>query len=917
MAFCQSYQEVTDANGIFHQYQDGGEYGSGVSFYDFDKDGWDDLSLCRNGSNPMFFKNNQGEFEPINFNIQSSAQMKQITWVDYDNDGDRDLFTTSLGSAFKLYQNGADGSLTDVTTAAGFPSTDYRTYGNSWADYDRDGDLDVYICNYNGFGMGDPNVTNLLYRNEGNGTFTDQTDVAGIGNGNNYTFMSLWIDYNKDLWPDLMVINDRYTSSNALYLNNGNGTFADVTVPSGLQQLICAMSDTGEDYDNDGDLDIYITNTMAVGNYCNQNNGDGTFSNVAENNGTLLNLFSWCAQFIDADNDTWQDLFVCTTPHIGTNGQAQFLRNENGIFTNYTAESGMANEIGWNRGNAIGDMNNDGFPDIFIQASSPNYSSLWKANAGANHWMKAELEGTASNKDGISSWIECYADGHQYVRYTYCGEAYLCQNSSNEFFGLAQNEVVDSLIVRWTSGIVDHWYNIPVDQQLHLVEGTSRKVELSWNSAIVLCEGDSIELSSNEWSSYLWNNTATNPNLFAFNNNPIQLLVTDEWGNQFLSESVQPFFNSPPVMNAIVTSPSCTGFNNGSIELQGDFGPEAPLFYWNNVPLQQTSLTGIPSGVYQYSSTINGCQIEGIVELPEPVPITVTSEVSQPLCAGDVGSILLSITGGVPTYEVSWPDITQDSIPAGDYTLNITDANQCDILHSFEVIEPLPIILESYASNPNCFNSNDGSILLSASGGSGAVQIDTGGLALDSLSSGNYLIIATDENGCSTSALVNLTAPAEITLSLDITPEYSGLTLGNVVAHVTGGIEPYQYEWNGQLSADSTQLLPTGEYTVNIIDASGCTAQMAFTIDLIEEVNEFGNLGVSVFPNPAQQFIHVKLPCNDGGQFYIHDTLGKQIEAGSFQNGVFTIPVSTILPGNYSLRISTKQSQFIQRILIH
>lgn len=447
--------------------------GNGVSFFDYNQDGWDDITLATGVDDQVrFFKNVFGSFvEEFLLDDAPAYQTKQINWVDFDNDGDYDLFITSDTNGNRLYLNDGNFNFTDITESAGLPTQNLFTYGASWGDYNNDGFLDVFICNRDEHNLETPN---FLFRNNGDGSFTDVSIEAGIKTSSDMSFCAAFFDLNNDGYQDIYVANDREFYSNILYKNNGDGTFTDVSVSSGTDVAIDAMSVTIGDYNNDGWLDIYITNGTD-GNVFFKNEGDGTFKDVAEDTGTLFNSIGWGAVFFDAENDTDLDLYVSGRylPNPIFLSSAFYQNNGSGIF-NIPANSGLGNDTGDSYSNAIGDFNNDGLPDIVVNNSSNQNIFLWQnQTTTANKWLKVALQGTQSNRDGIGSLIEISVNGNIQYRYTLCGEGYLGQNSGTEIFGVGTALLIDYVKVTWLSGIEDTIYNVVANQKLTLVEGTT------------------------------------------------------------------------------------------------------------------------------------------------------------------------------------------------------------------------------------------------------------------------------------------------------------------------------------------------------------------------------------------------------------------------------------------------------------
>jgi hypothetical protein len=359
--------------------------------------------------------------------------------VDYDNDSFVDIFAAAFhrptgGLPNELFHNNGNLTFTDVATLAGLDRAGLTNRTAAWADFDGDGLLDVFITQVDG-----------LYKNNGDGTFTDVTVAAGIVAGSPDVQAAAWGDYDNDGYPDLYVtfgVNQGGLADGCeilqglaeiplvtqlpgiLYHNNGDGTFTDVTTQSGVVNVAGALGATWEDYDNDGNLDLYIVNSVPVTrpNRLFRNNGDGTFTDVAAQAGVLGKIAGQKgtdASFADYDNDGFPDLFIC-------NGAAQTV------------------------GNYI----------------------LYHNNGNSNGWLKVVLKGTQSNASGIGAKLKLVAGGKtQYREYT--GQHYMSQNHIPVHFGLGPATSVASLTVTWPSGTVQTLTNLLINQTITVVEPSS------------------------------------------------------------------------------------------------------------------------------------------------------------------------------------------------------------------------------------------------------------------------------------------------------------------------------------------------------------------------------------------------------------------------------------------------------------
>ena len=530
------FTEVTAQTGIRFQHTDGrsGEKyyievsGSGAAWFDYDRDGDIDLYLVNGADLPRSTSRNPHEGDlhsdspPTNVlyrnngdgtftNVTAAAGVGDGGYGfgccvgDYDNDGFKDLYVTNFGSN-RLYRNNGDGTFIDVTERAGVGDKRWGTSA-AFADYDNDGDLDLFVANYVAFQLennlvcyrrdrrdycapsdfaGTPDV---LYRNNGDGTFREVTREAGMFHPNGKGYGAVWGDYNNDGYPDLFVAND--LTPDMLYRNNADGTFTDVALFVGVALggrgvPMGGMGTSFGDYDSDGWLDLVVTNFEDDPNSLYRNNRDGTFVDttyISGIGGISLPYVGWGVDFVDLDNNGYQDLFV-VNGHIYNDNEginesstyAQqnhlFMNRGDGTFGEISDQCGAGLHIKKvSRGAAFGDYDNDGDLDILITNSNQTPDLLRNDSINPNHWLIIETVGAQSNRDGIGARVKVTAGGMSQIREVKSGSSYLSQSDMRLHFGLGEASVTDLVEVRWPSGVVDRFEGVKTNQFLRVKEG--------------------------------------------------------------------------------------------------------------------------------------------------------------------------------------------------------------------------------------------------------------------------------------------------------------------------------------------------------------------------------------------------------------------------------------------------------------
>jgi len=729
-------------------------YGSGISFYDFNGDGWDDLSIGNSTGPPHFFVNNQGVLEPAEFTIPNynSAAIVALLWADVDNDGDPDLFITKEYAKPELWINDGNFGFVNELESSGIYGETQRYMGASFCDYDHDGFLDLYICIYSHPSTNLSFQTSQLYRNNGDGTFTDVTVSAGVYLPPRPTFQSVFTDVNGDGWEDLYLIIDRIEFRNELFINNGDGTFTCVSEGSGSDVYVCSMTGTVGDFDNDGDLDTYVTSNLTTGNVLLKNEGNNSFTDVAEEYGVVVDSYCWGSLWIDYDNDSWQDLFVGATQDFGP-AVNYFFRNEQGVsLSNFTFGSNINSSPNKTYVCAKGDLNQDGYYDFATVNRAPLTSKLYLNNGGTNNYLSVTLKGTYSNPDGIGNWIHCYADGNHYVRFTHCGENLFAQDSGKNIFGLGSISVVDSLVVKWNRGLTETYYNVPVNQHLQLIEGTSisQPFEIVAN-ATQLCQNDSIELHAANGENYIWNTGETTQSIIV--NTPGIYEVTVFHGFGFSANSIPIEITNAPIaeISTTIQNVDCYGNFNGSVLVYIENGTMTSINWsnGNNSPY----LLGLSAGIYNYSLLDSyNCYYEEEVIIHEPDSISASVTLNHVSCFGENdGSIIVQPIGGTPPVDIFWLGYNPMSLFAGSYTFLLVDFNACNTIQNFTIQQPEALTLEIQTEH-HIEGGALGSATAIIDGGTAPYFIVWSNGAVgpvnDNLTAGNYQVELTDVLGC-------------------------------------------------------------------------------------------------------------------------------------------------------------------------
>jgi hypothetical protein len=500
--------------------------GQGCAWFDYNNDGLLDLYVLsgrylegvtdhskadgKDATNHLYRNNGDGTFTDVTqeAGVAGKGFAMGVTVGDYDNDGYEDIYVTNWNSSI-LYHNNGDGTFTDVTEKAGVQNNHWGI-GAAFVDYDRDGKLDLFVGNYLKF---DPKVkkvfysaeafagpldyegdSNRLFHNNGDGTFTDVSERAGIANPPGRAMGVTVGDFDGDGWPDIYVANDQMESY--LYHNNHDGTFTNVALEQNVAygtngDTPSAMGPIFADYDNDGALDLFVSD-MRYHRLFRNSPKEGFFIDTTADAGIARvagQYVGWGDGILDFDNDGWKDLFIVNGGlHWLIPMEDSLLRNNgNGTFTDISDEAGSyfrTKKVG--RGACFADYDNDGYIDAFIVVLGGKGILLHAkppVGSARNHWLTLKLTGTKSNRDGFGARLEAVAGDLRQMVENVPQSGYLSQNDPRPHFGLGSHTQVDRLTIHWPSGTVQTLDNVKADQILQVTEPGERPAAILGGSS--------------------------------------------------------------------------------------------------------------------------------------------------------------------------------------------------------------------------------------------------------------------------------------------------------------------------------------------------------------------------------------------------------------------------------------------------
>jgi enediyne biosynthesis protein E4 len=494
----------------------------GVAVFDFDNDGKMDIFFTNGAklpdlrkTGPSFYNcllrnKGDGTFEDVTKKAGLLGEdLDYNTGVaigDYDNDGFEDIFIAGAKRNV-LYHNNGNGTFTDVTAQSkiGTKPAGTLSIGAAWFDYDNDGLLDLVVSNYtlwtpqtdqrcSAGGVEyycDPRlyyqpVPHRLYHNLGHGIFEDVTEKSGFGRVLGKGMGISIADFNGDGWQDVFIAND--TEANSLLINKGDGTFEDQALPLGVAyddsaKAVSSMGSDAKDYNNDGRVDIVYNNLMGQIWALFQNNGDffRYMSPQTKLRQLSAPLSGWSTGFVDYDNDGWKDLYSANGDVDNNKPDSRqhdtMFQNAGGKeFQDVSGEMGKDFlRIGYQRGAAFGDLNNDGFPDIVVTSLNEQPRILMNSADSGNHWLALELKGRFSNRDAIGANVKLTTGlGRVLYNHVSVSVGFISSSDKRVFFGLGSEKQINSIEIRWPRGRVQQITNVPADRFVKVEEPSAQ-----------------------------------------------------------------------------------------------------------------------------------------------------------------------------------------------------------------------------------------------------------------------------------------------------------------------------------------------------------------------------------------------------------------------------------------------------------
>ena len=459
------FVEMGEATGF------GVPFSRGVSVADYNNDGFDDIFITRKNQPNILFKNlGDGRFADATAEAALFAigDYNQTVWADFDNDGDVDFYlTTETESRNRLYVNNGDGTFTDITDQSGLGLIDF-TVSAIWGDVNGDGFLDLFVFLLT--------KDDRFFLNNGDGTFTDYTSTAGIGQYR-LSMGATFIDFDNDKDLDLYVAHDGH-SGNFLYENDGQGKFTDISESSGIYTESEGMGVSVGDFNNDGWADIYLTNRLE--NFLFRNDGGTGFTEIGDSAGIDDLGMGWGVSWLDFDNDGFLDLYIGNDSDFSPEPNVLYRNQGDETFSIVDAGTSIASMNG-TYATAIADLDQNGFPDLLTSNRGTGDLSEFFLNDQATdrHWLVLSLLGEGLNHTAIGARVQVQTEENLHTRYVLAGTSWSADDSKKLFFGLGSSDQIEKISVLWPDGKLTELVGFQTDKA-YSISYSEVKTELSY-----------------------------------------------------------------------------------------------------------------------------------------------------------------------------------------------------------------------------------------------------------------------------------------------------------------------------------------------------------------------------------------------------------------------------------------------------
>jgi len=801
------------------------QWGTGLSFFDVDEDGLDDLTFAMSGSPTRFYRNLGGNNFQLTTTFFNSDEAKSCLWFDMDEDGDNDLLVTRMLAPLQLFRNEGGWNFTEVSDQIQYTfAPNAYTFGASIGDPNRDGFADIIVSNY-----GTAGYPNCYLVNQGNGTFIENTSTP-LSVYSRMTFQTTWIDLNEDGWQDVYSVND-HNNGNEFYLQNDDGSgFVEQSASTGLGIQTDAMNTSWADYDRDGDLDLYITN-IHFGNHLMRNDGNMNFTNVASDAGVTVGEWCWGALWFDSENSGYNDLFICVKDLDGGIWESKVYNNkENGTFLAADIPSlGTAR----NAFSAVkGDVNNDGKVDLVVSPEmNRKMSVLLNTSTAEGNYIKFRFQGTFSNRNAVGVRYEAFHGEASQIGQLFLGDSYLSQNSQNVHLGLHYSTQVDSLKVYWLSGLTETYYNLDANQLHVITEGSTLHPELQFSKVKLCGPGDSLIASFDPmFSRVVWEINST-----SFASDSVAIAAVGGYSLSYgmpyghllaMNFEVQEF--SQPTTTVSVTPVSCFGQTDGTYQVT--YADELGSSY-------SFENANLPAGVYPVVLPHDqNCFHTELIEIISPDSLQIQVATNAVTCAGLANGVAeISCTGGTAPFQIDAGGVNLQSLPGGQYNGIMTDVNGCSKTFDFVISEPLPLAFDFTVPNALCENEE---VVFEASAMGGV-----GGYSWFGLIPGNtygpgvYDVTLVDSANCArdTAVIIESIALPDVQLAFVM----SNLGYGCIHAMMNGATGS-SFAWNTGALDSVLCTDQSGYYELQVTNPFGCSNQVGMDVIISNVETEGG-----------------------------------------------------------------------------